>query len=82
MEDNSMLYEHTLLTSGGVAKTGQVYVGWPARLLQTSRKECGKNLDTDKQLNAGAKPMWHQENLKLRMKPWCAYIHPQGRYIS
>ncbi|KAK0214939.1 acetyl-CoA synthetase-like protein [Armillaria fumosa] len=31
MEDSSMLCEHTLLTSGEVAESGAVYVGWPAR---------------------------------------------------
>ncbi|KAJ8081882.1 putative NRPS-like protein biosynthetic cluster [Marasmius tenuissimus] len=30
MEDDSMLCEHTLLTSGEVADSGTVYVGWPA----------------------------------------------------
>ncbi|KAF8957111.1 AMP-dependent synthetase and ligase [Flammula alnicola] len=34
MEDNSMLCEHTLLTSGDVADAGQTYVGWPAKILQ------------------------------------------------
>ncbi|KAF9068413.1 AMP-dependent synthetase and ligase [Rhodocollybia butyracea] len=31
MEDNSMLCEHTLLTSGEVAEADSVYVGWPAK---------------------------------------------------
>ncbi|KAF9563625.1 acetyl-CoA synthetase-like protein [Agrocybe pediades] len=31
MEDNSMLAEHTLLTSGEVADSGSVYIGWPAK---------------------------------------------------
>ena len=30
MEDNSLLCEHTLLTSGEVAESSAVYVGWPA----------------------------------------------------
>ena len=30
MEDNSLLCEHTLLTSGEVAESNAVYVGWPA----------------------------------------------------
>jgi len=34
MEDNSMLSEHTLLTSGDVADSGVVYTGWPARRLE------------------------------------------------
>ncbi|KZP11554.1 AMP-dependent synthetase and ligase [Athelia psychrophila] len=34
MEDSSMLVEHTLLTSGEIAESGEVYVGWPARQLQ------------------------------------------------
>ncbi|KDQ58575.1 hypothetical protein JAAARDRAFT_155112 [Jaapia argillacea MUCL 33604] len=33
MEDNSMLLEHTLLTSGETAESGCVYTGWPARSL-------------------------------------------------
>lgn len=36
MEDGSMLCEHTLLTSGEVADSGAVYVGWPARRMQNS----------------------------------------------
>jgi hypothetical protein len=31
MEDNSLLCEHTLLTSGEVAQSNAVYVGWPAK---------------------------------------------------
>ncbi|KAF7370972.1 Peroxisomal-coenzyme a synthetase [Mycena sanguinolenta] len=31
MEDNSMLCEHTLLTSGDVADANSVYSGWPAK---------------------------------------------------
>ncbi|KAK7038712.1 hypothetical protein VNI00_010596 [Paramarasmius palmivorus] len=31
MDDNSMLCEHTLLTSGEVAEAGEVYFGWPAK---------------------------------------------------
>jgi hypothetical protein len=53
MEDSSMLCEHTLLTSGEIAEAGQVYVGWPARLLQSSWKES----DTDKQTSEGARLM-------------------------
>jgi len=34
MEDDSMLCEHTLLTSGDVADSGVTYVGWPARRLE------------------------------------------------
>jgi hypothetical protein len=34
MEDNSVLYEHTLLASGDVADAGVAYVGWPARRLE------------------------------------------------
>jgi len=34
MEDNSMLCEHTLLTSGDVADSGVAYVGWPAKRLE------------------------------------------------
>ena len=33
MEDASMLCEHTLLTSGDVADSDTVYVGWPAKPL-------------------------------------------------
>ena len=33
MDDDSMLLEHTLLTSGEVAEAGAVYAGWPARPL-------------------------------------------------
>ncbi|KAF8921420.1 acetyl-CoA synthetase-like protein [Mucidula mucida] len=35
MEDGSMLCEHTLLTSGEVAEAGGIYVGWPARRVDT-----------------------------------------------
>ncbi|KAJ6617908.1 AMP-dependent synthetase and ligase [Mycena sp. CBHHK59/15] len=35
MEDNSMLVEHTLLTSGDVADSGAVYFGWPAKRLES-----------------------------------------------
>jgi hypothetical protein len=34
MEDSSMLCEHTLLTSGEIAESDQVYIGWPAQPLQ------------------------------------------------
>ncbi|KAF4611312.1 hypothetical protein D9613_007197 [Agrocybe pediades] len=37
MEDDSMLSEHTLLTSGDVADSGVVYTGWPARRLEDNR---------------------------------------------
>ncbi|KAI0737046.1 acetyl-CoA synthetase-like protein [Daedaleopsis nitida] len=33
MEENSMLLEHTLLTSGEIAESGGVYAGWPAHRL-------------------------------------------------
>ncbi|KAI8995280.1 acetyl-CoA synthetase-like protein [Trametes punicea] len=33
MEDSSMLFEHTLLTSGEIAESGGVYSGWPAQRL-------------------------------------------------
>ncbi|KAI0828951.1 acetyl-CoA synthetase-like protein [Trametes gibbosa] len=33
MEGNSMLLEHTLLTSGEIAESGGVYSGWPAHRL-------------------------------------------------
>jgi len=40
MEDNSMLCEHTLLTSGEVAEAGGRYVGWPGKRVdqKTSNK--------------------------------------------
>ena len=31
LEDSSMLYEHSLLTSGEVADAGAGYSGWPAK---------------------------------------------------
>lgn len=34
-----MLCEHTLLTSGEIAEAGEVYVGWPARQLQSGWKD-------------------------------------------
>ncbi|TFK39680.1 acetyl-CoA synthetase-like protein [Crucibulum laeve] len=34
MEDNSMLSEHALLTSGEVAEAGKIYIGWPAKRLE------------------------------------------------
>jgi len=49
MEDNSMLCEHTLLTSGDVADSGVAYVGWPARRLRdraASRKRLEKVKDS------------------------------------
>ncbi|KAJ4474912.1 AMP-dependent synthetase and ligase [Lentinula aciculospora] len=39
MEDNSMLCEHTLLTSGEVAEADSVYVGWPAKRLDDLEKQ-------------------------------------------
>ncbi|KIK57060.1 hypothetical protein GYMLUDRAFT_173450 [Collybiopsis luxurians FD-317 M1] len=39
MEDNSMLCEHTLLTSGEVAEADSVYVGWPAKRMGGSSWE-------------------------------------------
>ncbi|KAF9256515.1 hypothetical protein L218DRAFT_881490, partial [Marasmius fiardii PR-910] len=39
MEDNSMLCEHTCLTSGEVAESGEVYVGWPARRAERRLKQ-------------------------------------------
>jgi hypothetical protein len=39
MEENSMLLEHTLLSSGETAEAGQVYVGWPARRVVSSEKK-------------------------------------------
>jgi hypothetical protein len=51
-----MLCEHTLLTSGEIAEAGQVYVGWPARLLPNSWKDSSKD-GTDRQPNEGASLM-------------------------
>lgn len=34
MKDNSILYEHTLLTSGEVAEAGATYAGWPRRRIE------------------------------------------------
>ncbi|CAA7265178.1 unnamed protein product [Cyclocybe aegerita] len=34
MEENSVLCEHTLLTSGEVADSGAMYAGWPGKRLQ------------------------------------------------
>ncbi|KAJ3968881.1 acetyl-CoA synthetase-like protein [Lentinula raphanica] len=45
MEDNSMLCEHTLLTSGEVAEADTVYVGWPAKRLTDMDKQ--RKLDDD-----------------------------------
>jgi len=53
MEDSSMLCEHTLLTSGEIAEAGQVYAGWPARLLQNNWKDSGKE-ETERQPSRGA----------------------------
>jgi hypothetical protein len=47
MEDSSMLLEHTLLTSGEIAEAGGVYVGWPARLLDSKAWRNGKVLTDD-----------------------------------
>jgi hypothetical protein len=46
MEDNSMLCEHTLLTSGDVADSGVAYVGWPARRLE-DRAAKAQDIDVD-----------------------------------
>lgn len=46
MEDNSMLCEHTLLTSGDVADSGVTYVGWPARRLG-NRPAKAQDIDID-----------------------------------
>ncbi|KAF7975487.1 hypothetical protein HWV62_9401 [Athelia sp. TMB] len=43
MEDSSMLCEHTLLTSGEIAESGEVYVGWPARQLKSGCHSIGKD---------------------------------------
>ncbi|KAJ3868476.1 acetyl-CoA synthetase-like protein [Lentinula novae-zelandiae] len=39
MEDNSMLCEHTLLTSGEVAEADSIYVGWPAKRMSDFEKQ-------------------------------------------
>jgi hypothetical protein len=51
-----MLCEHTLLTSGEIAEAGQVYVGWPARLVQRSHQDDFK-VDADRKPNEGASLM-------------------------
>ncbi|KAF7975489.1 hypothetical protein HWV62_9405 [Athelia sp. TMB] len=51
MEDSSMLCEHTLLTSGEIAESGEVYVGWPARQLQQSG---WKSLDKEAERTAAS----------------------------
>lgn len=40
-----MLCEHTLLTSGEIAESGEVYVGWPARQLKSGCQSIGKDSD-------------------------------------
>uniref|UniRef100_A0A0W0FS65 Putative AMP-dependent synthetase and ligase n=1 Tax=Moniliophthora roreri TaxID=221103 RepID=A0A0W0FS65_MONRR len=41
MDDDSMLCEHTLLTSGEVAEAGEVYYGWPAkRMVKPKSDDC------------------------------------------
>ncbi|KAF5386410.1 hypothetical protein D9757_006671 [Collybiopsis confluens] len=45
MEENSMLCEHTLLTSGEVAQADSVYVGWPAK--RTGGWEKPRRADSD-----------------------------------
>ncbi|KAG7445147.1 AMP-dependent synthetase and ligase [Guyanagaster necrorhizus] len=47
MEDSSMLCEHTLLTSGEVAESGAVYVGWPARRVDHSKSWRGSKERTE-----------------------------------
>ncbi|PPQ70848.1 hypothetical protein CVT24_001055 [Panaeolus cyanescens] len=44
MEDNSMLCEHTLLTSGDVADSGALYAGWPAKQLPPTHTEDSPNV--------------------------------------
>ncbi|KAK7056427.1 hypothetical protein VNI00_002982 [Paramarasmius palmivorus] len=39
MEDNSMLCEHTLLTSGEVAEAGEVYFGWPGKRMDRPKTD-------------------------------------------
>ncbi|KAL0576753.1 hypothetical protein V5O48_005243, partial [Marasmius crinis-equi] len=51
MDDSSMLCEHTLLTSGEVAEAGQVYVGWPARLIKSQEtSDKGRNESSGKEI--------------------------------
>jgi hypothetical protein len=42
MENNSILFEHTLLTSGDVADLGVAYAGWPAKRLENTFQEAGQ----------------------------------------
>lgn len=37
MEEYSMLMEHALLPSGDIAEQGGVYVGWPAKVVDSRR---------------------------------------------
>ncbi|KAF9038595.1 hypothetical protein BJ165DRAFT_1499050, partial [Panaeolus papilionaceus] len=46
MEDNSMLCEHTLLTSGDVADSGETYAGWPAKQIQHESPKSMPDSDT------------------------------------
>jgi hypothetical protein len=52
MEDSSMLLEHTLLTSGETAEADAVYVGWPARQLDSHMWRNGKVVGEEDQKEA------------------------------
>ena len=52
MEDNSILCEHSLLTSGDVADSGVAYVGWPARRLEDKPAKT-QDIDDKDSLTAG-----------------------------
>lgn len=52
MESSSMLLEHTLLTSGEIAESGMVYVGWPAKPVESSWKQIEHHPHSGKEGNA------------------------------
>ncbi|KAF8997871.1 AMP-dependent synthetase and ligase [Cyathus striatus] len=56
MEDSSMLCEHTLLTSGEVAESGRVYIGWPARKWEKKSHPSMTSLRTVSDTSSSEKP--------------------------
>ncbi|TRM58785.1 hypothetical protein BD626DRAFT_437806 [Schizophyllum amplum] len=62
MEENSMLCEHTLLTSGEIAEAGGVYVGWPGK---RRREERGRPRDA----GASSAGQWSPTNTAVPLTP-------------
>ncbi|KAI5895638.1 uncharacterized protein SCHCODRAFT_02686995 [Schizophyllum commune H4-8] len=70
MEENSMLCEHTLLTSGEIAEAGGVYVGWPGK----RRREERRRRDT----NPSTPGTWSPTNTAVPLTPTGMPLLGQG----